>query len=906
MVTTEELVVRITGDIEDLKRELKKAEKAAGRSGARMQTAFKRADSTVRGLGRSLTGLKAALLGVGLGIAARQAIQMADTFKNMEARIRIVSTSAADAKQAMDGLFESAQRTGTGFESAAELFARVARSRQELGVTTGQLLQFTENLQKAIVISGASAAEANNAIIQLGQGLASGTLRGDELRSVMEQMPIVARAIADDMGVTIGTFRELAAEGKITSEVVLDAILKQTEKWNKQFENMPLTVGRATTQLNNALLRMVGLVDAGAGASQDLAHSISGIADTVSSPKFQNGIADWAKTIADTVKLLLENKGLITALGGAAIGARIGGLPGAGVGAAIGAVAGAKTPGGLQKLQDQLEDAVTEYDNLTLRQETFWGRLSGANDATVEAALDRIRKLRAAIKAMKEEMKADAFTPPSPKQVAARPAGLAGDETFEPAASKDVTKVLEGLEQKNIALKHELAGTNEELFVQQALFKAGVAQGSYYGTEIEANARKVYRLTEALKEKAQVQKDEEAELQATIDAYNEEGDAIDGANRRRSEAKIKTEELLQAQTQETTNLLKQLEARKQSELAMRIEIQLQQERLEAKRAHRKFDEQEARDRITRQEQIKQKIREIGEEERRSNELAKDLANTIANSLEDAAAMWEKLRDIAMRALVTKPLEAWLTKMFEGGFGSVFGGKDKANEKLANTLDTFDADLADTTSRSTDQLEGTLGDYNANMGKITSAGTDGLARTMDVLLDNTGIVLNNLLQGLNSMGGGGGGGFFGSILGGIGSLFGGGGGGGVNQAAAGGIGSSYGVLDFAKGGVMTSGGAMTLHKYASGGIANSPQMAVFGEGRQPEAYVPLPNGRSIPVEMSGGGTPVVVNQNINVSTGVVPTVRAEIVNMLPQIQRATTAAVQSTRHRDPAFFGPGAK
>ena len=122
-----------------------------------------------------------------------------------------------------------------------------------------------------------------------------------------------------------------------------------------------------------------------------------------------------------------------------------------------------------------------------------------------------------------------------------------------------------------------------------------------------------------------------------------------------------------------------------------------------------------------------------------------------------------------------------------------------------------------------------------------------------------------------------------------------------------MGFSEGFLSiFEKGGIMTGRGSLPLNRYAGGGVANTPQLAMFGEGRKPEAYVPLPDGRSIPVKMQGNGQPVVINQSINFSTGVVPTVRAEVMNMMPMIKEVTAAAVQDKRMRNPAFFGNTAR
>lgn len=113
-----------------------------------------------------------------------------------------------------------------------------------------------------------------------------------------------------------------------------------------------------------------------------------------------------------------------------------------------------------------------------------------------------------------------------------------------------------------------------------------------------------------------------------------------------------------------------------------------------------------------------------------------------------------------------------------------------------------------------------------------------------------------------------------------------------------LGGTIANFKFANGGIMTSEGPLPLRKYAAGGIANTPQLAMYGEGKMPEAYVPLPDGRTIPVTMrgGGGGSGVQVVQHLNITTGVEQTTRAEILRMMPQIRQAAVAAVGDATKR----------
>lgn len=145
---------------------------------------------------------------------------------------------------------------------ADEHYADMADLVSQLGITaggafgdTGELVAFAEQIQKQMAISGASGASAAAAMTQLTQGLASGVLRGEELNSVLEQTPMIAKTIADYMGVTTGQMRELASEGAVTADVVKNAILGAAEETDAAFKQMPMTWAQVWTQMQNIAIR---------------------------------------------------------------------------------------------------------------------------------------------------------------------------------------------------------------------------------------------------------------------------------------------------------------------------------------------------------------------------------------------------------------------------------------------------------------------------------------------------------------------------------------------------------------------------------------------------------------------------------------------------------------------------
>lgn len=216
-----------------------------------------------------------------IATATRQVARYADAYTNVQNRLRTVTDGTEELTAATDELFEIADRTRSSFEGTAEVYARVGLAAQSLGRDQEELLAFTESLNQAVILSGASGTEARAGLIQLSQGLASGALRGDELRSVLEQLPVVADVIAKSLGVTRGELRELGSEGKISAEIVLDAFRESREELEERFGETVPTLSQSFEVLNNNLLRSVGALDEATGASAALSTVIIGTAENL-------------------------------------------------------------------------------------------------------------------------------------------------------------------------------------------------------------------------------------------------------------------------------------------------------------------------------------------------------------------------------------------------------------------------------------------------------------------------------------------------------------------------------------------------------------------------------------------------------------------------------------------------
>jgi len=223
---------------------------------------------------KSTNLLKKALLAVG-GVAVLKALRdTADTYTLINNRLRIVTESTQELVKVQTELFKIAQETRIAFQSTAELYTRAALAAKIFGASQEDLLRVTQAANKAVVISGSSTQESNAGLIQFAQGLSSNRLQGDELRSVLENIPRLASAIAEGLGVTRGELRELGAEGALTAETVIEALLTQEDKLNEEFARTNATIGQSLVQFRNALVLFVGQVDKFINGSSTLAPLI--------------------------------------------------------------------------------------------------------------------------------------------------------------------------------------------------------------------------------------------------------------------------------------------------------------------------------------------------------------------------------------------------------------------------------------------------------------------------------------------------------------------------------------------------------------------------------------------------------------------------------------------------------
>jgi lambda family phage tail tape measure protein len=240
------------------------------------------AERSASGLADSSSRVAAVLSGAGLVYAVSQFIRYADVATMVSSQLRLVTTSSENLVSVQGKLFDISQTARVGFAQLAGTYAQIARATDGLGISQERLLNVVGTISKAITISGGAASSSQAALVQLSQGLASGTLRGEELNSILEQTPRLAQGIAQGLGVSVGRLREMGAAGELTSERIVGALEKAAGRIDKEFGGVALTVSQSFTQLQNSAVSAIGEIDKASGVSNALAHAVSAVASSVS------------------------------------------------------------------------------------------------------------------------------------------------------------------------------------------------------------------------------------------------------------------------------------------------------------------------------------------------------------------------------------------------------------------------------------------------------------------------------------------------------------------------------------------------------------------------------------------------------------------------------------------------
>lgn len=228
---------------------------AAAREAAGAQDEFAESARGAKTAGSGLLGTLKSLVGGYVGIQGVKAlVGLSDTMAQTSARLNMVNSQFGTTLDLNQMIYESAQRSRGAYADTADLVGKLGTLAADSFSTPEELIGFAEQINKQYVLSGTSAQGAQAATLQLTQALSSGTLRGEELNSVLEQAPTIVQSIGDYLGKTTGEIRELASEGLITSDIVKAAILSAAEETNAAFEEMPMTWSQVWTMMQNTAI----------------------------------------------------------------------------------------------------------------------------------------------------------------------------------------------------------------------------------------------------------------------------------------------------------------------------------------------------------------------------------------------------------------------------------------------------------------------------------------------------------------------------------------------------------------------------------------------------------------------------------------------------------------------------
>lgn len=257
-----------------------------------LTTQFERMRATTRGLVASFVALGAAL-------SVREFVRTADDFARLQARLRLVTASTKELVEVQQDLFSIAQQSRNAFGPTADLYIRLARATQKLGVGNQQLLRVVQAVTQSVALSGAEASTAAAGIRQFAQALQAGRLTGDELVSVFENLPELAQAIADGLGKDLAELRKL----RPTAEEIVTALLRQADAIDERFGQLPRTIADSVTQFENQLFKVVGTATTLTSTGRTLVNVFDELRLVVADPAFATGVGAIAALFGEIAKV---------------------------------------------------------------------------------------------------------------------------------------------------------------------------------------------------------------------------------------------------------------------------------------------------------------------------------------------------------------------------------------------------------------------------------------------------------------------------------------------------------------------------------------------------------------------------------------------------------------------------
>lgn len=256
-----------TGAEQALDRVAKKAEQALGKSVSNSLDSVRNKAQKIFGV--EIPGLMnaakagAAFAGAAIGIEAAgralkdmavSAVKTTDQLTQLRARIDLINDGSQSTAEIMDKVFSAANRSRGSFLDMADSVAKLNLLAKDAFTSNDEAIYFVEQLNKQFKIAGAGVQETTSAMYQLTQAMAAGKLQGDEFRSIMENAPMLAQSIAQEMGLSVGQLKEMSSQGLITADIIKNALFASAEETNAKFAEIPMTFQDIGTKLQNDLI----------------------------------------------------------------------------------------------------------------------------------------------------------------------------------------------------------------------------------------------------------------------------------------------------------------------------------------------------------------------------------------------------------------------------------------------------------------------------------------------------------------------------------------------------------------------------------------------------------------------------------------------------------------------------
>lgn len=230
-----------------------------------VNTAMTKFGNAVQKPMQSVKGLIAACGPLGAAVAAgfaaekvveftQAVISASDQYTMMQARIKMINDGTQTQAELMEKIHVAANSARASYSDVAAAVGKLGTLAKDAFSSNDEMIFFVQQMNKQFQLSGASIQESTAAMYQLTQAMASGRLMGDEFRSIMENAPMLAQAIAQEMGVSMGTLREMSSQGLITADVIKNAMINTADETNKKFNELPQTFSSLMSQLGNNLI----------------------------------------------------------------------------------------------------------------------------------------------------------------------------------------------------------------------------------------------------------------------------------------------------------------------------------------------------------------------------------------------------------------------------------------------------------------------------------------------------------------------------------------------------------------------------------------------------------------------------------------------------------------------------